>query len=152
MDISGIIIRDASEGDIDALARLESEMFSTPWSVNNLRKDLNASFSVFVVAEREGSIIGYASAWNVAGEIQLNRIAVTGDFRRSGIGTKLMNGIIDRLKRWKPRKVLLEVRERNTAAREFYKSVGFYETGRRNNYYHDDNAILLDLDLIGEER
>jgi ribosomal-protein-alanine N-acetyltransferase len=105
-----------------------------------------------VVAEFEGSIVGYASAWNVAGEIQLNRIAVAGTFRRSGIGTLLMNGIIERLQRWKPRKILLEVRERNTAARAFYKSIGFYETGRRNNYYHDDNAILLDLDLTCWER
>ena len=39
---------------------------------------------------------------------------------------------------------MLEVREKNTAARQFYFSNGFTEKGIRQDYYPDDNAVIIE--------
>ena len=45
--------------------------------------------------------------------------------------------------------VLLEVRASNAQALEFYRALGFQETGRRRQYYADpvEDAVLLGLKL-----
>ncbi len=142
------IIRPITPADINAVARMEREIFASPWTRDNLEKDISASFSIFVVAEMGDVLVGYASAWNVQGEIQLNKIAVLPEHRRSGIGTLLYRGIIGILRGENPSKVILEVREQNEGARRFYEALGFRQTGFRKNYYRDDNAVLLDRDLV----
>ena len=44
-------------------------------------------------------------------------------------------------------KVFLEVRSKNIPARACYKSLGFSEISVRDNYYGDDDAIIMEKDL-----
>ena len=147
-----ILIRKAVHEDIIRIAELENTIFHSPWSISNLEKERTASFSLFLVGETAaGSIIGYITAWNVQGEIQLNRIAVSSNYRRSGVGTILFNALLNECIPYQPYKILLEVRESNTPARNFYRSLGFIENGFRKNYYRDDNAVLLEyIPLLNE--
>jgi ribosomal-protein-alanine N-acetyltransferase len=143
-----ITIRKAAPEDIIRISEIESTVFHSPWSITSLEKELTASFSFFLVAEiKDGSIIGYITAWNIHGEIQLNRIAVLDDYRRTGVGTILCNALLEECEPHHPEKILLEVRESNTSARNFYRALGFIENGFRKNYYRDDNAILLEYNI-----
>lgn len=143
-----IIIRKAVHDDISHISALETSIFHSPWSTPNLEKELAASFSFFLVAEIEKNrVIGYITAWNVHGEIQLNRIAVQEEYRRKGLGSMLFKSLLTECAPHHPEKILLEVRESNSAARSFYKSMGFIENGFRKNYYRDDNAVLLEYAL-----
>lgn len=140
-----IIIRKAIPGDIIRISEMESTVFRSPWSISSLEKELTASFSFFLVAEtRDRDIIGYITAWNIHGEVQLNRIAVIDNYRRTGVGTILFNALLKECDPHHPEKILLEVRESNTSARSFYRTLGFVENGFRKNYYRDDNAVLLE--------
>ncbi len=138
-----MIIRRAEEQDIDQVFLIEQQG-DGDWKRDFFLNELSNSFSVFLVAEKEGRIAGFAVIWNVADEIQLNDIAVSPDFRRTGVGTELIQHIISMPFKIKPAKIFLEVREKNLRAVQFYKSLSFYETGRRKNYYGDDNAILME--------
>ncbi|MCP4132311.1 MAG: GNAT family N-acetyltransferase [bacterium] len=147
MKRAAVEIRSAREEDIDSIYSIGSNN-SISWSRKSYAEELKTAFSVFIIAELIGplekEIIAFAVAWNVAGEIQLNNIAVKESFREEGIATALIDRVIALLRHENPEKIYCEVRERNSAARGFYRSLGFSETGMRKKYYGDDNAILLE--------
>jgi [ribosomal protein S18]-alanine N-acetyltransferase len=141
------LIRDANARDIDAILEIEEECFTAPWSRKSIEHELSVNWSHFLVAERAGEIKGYVIAWDVRGEIQLNHIAVRPGERRRGVGGMLVSAIMDRLAAQGTARVLLEVRSKNEEARGFYRALGFIENGLRKNYYHDDDAILMEKDM-----
>ncbi len=106
--------------------------------------ELETTFSVFIVAEVSGEIAGFAVAWNIPGEIQLNNIAVRKKYRRRGIGTALLREVHESLKDNNPKRIYLETQFRNSGALLFYKNLGYRVNGRRKDYYTDDDAVLLE--------
>ena len=76
-----------------------------------------------------------------AGEYELLNLAVAPESRRQGIGRELVAAWMER----NPGTVFLEVRSSNTAARLFYKSLGFQEISTRPEYYENppEAAIVL---------
>jgi len=117
------------------------------WTRDFFYAEFRNSFSITIVALSENEIAGFAVIWNIAGEIQLNNIAVHPDFRRHGIGTALISHLSGELDPYHPEKILIEVNENNQKARQFYKHLGFMETGIRPRYYDDDSAILMEKEL-----
>jgi len=98
----------------------------------------------FVVALRGKHIAGYAVARRLAeGETELLNLAVHPAFRRRGIGRRLLAEITSRYHG----DLWLEVRQSNFAARNFYKSLGFTESGQRPEYYRDssEHAIVMNF-------
>lgn len=140
-----IRIRSATASDLDAVCSMENEWMSSPWSRAGFENELSHSFSRFIVAENEEGIAGYAVAWEVSGELQLNRIVVRGDRRRRGTGGALLEHLMRGLAPSAHSKVLLEVRARNEEALAFYRASGFVETGLRKRYYGDDDAVLMEM-------
>ena len=144
--MSEIIIRKAQFTDIEQVLEIEKESINS-WTYNQLQQELNNGFSLFLVAEHNGSAAGYLIAWKVADEIQLNSIAVKKDFRKKGIGSKLLYELTGNNSDKKFTSIFLEVRSRNTDAVNFYTDNGFTKTGVRKNYYHDDDALLMEKKL-----
>ncbi len=142
-----LIIRHAQLTDLGKIAEIESQAFENVWTEENLRKEICASFSMMLVAEANGEIAGYISAWKITGEIQINRLAVAASHRRRGIARRLIETLIDQSGMAPPYKILLEVREMNIAARALYRSLNFSENGFRKSYYRNDNAILLEKEI-----
>jgi len=140
-------IRDAADGDLHAIFEIENRVFAPGWTLENLRKELAASFSRVLVAEYSGKVIAFISAWMVRGEMQINRLAVLPEHRRKGVAGALLSTLVSRPVEPPLFKILLEVREKNEAARAFYRSRGFIESGLRKGYYRDDNAVLLEKEL-----
>ncbi|HSV96240.1 MAG TPA: ribosomal protein S18-alanine N-acetyltransferase [Spirochaetota bacterium] len=137
-------IRNALDSDLDTVYSLENEWMQSPWTRMGFENELSNTFSHFVVVENEDGIAGYAVAWEVSGEIQLNRIVVRGDLRRRGFGRALLGHLLREMRPPDAGRVLLEVRARNDAARCFYRAAGFIETGLRKRYYGDDDAVLME--------
>jgi len=136
-------IRLALFTDLDQVCEIEAESIKS-WTYNQFAEELDRSFSCFIVAEKSGIITGYAIAWFIAGELQINSIAVKKDFRRHGIGRKLLDFLISRYSSEILSILYIEVRKKNTEALNFYKSYGLTETGLRKNYYGNDDAILME--------
>ncbi|HOT44114.1 MAG TPA: ribosomal protein S18-alanine N-acetyltransferase [Spirochaetota bacterium] len=138
------MIRTAAAGDIDAVYDIEREGHAR-WDRRQFADELGLNFSRFYVLEEDSDIVGFAVAWIVADEIQLNNIGVRKDRRLRGLGSRLLERVIsDAREAHGPVKIFLEVSELNTAARTFYRKAGFIETGRRKNYYDDVDAILME--------
>lgn len=141
-----IHIRRARPEDIPSLAALEAECFSCPWSEKSFTDFFESPYSVALVAEADGIVCGYVGMYLISGEGEITNLAVSGDYRRQGIGAMLMSALTDTegLTR-----LMLDVRESNTAARSLYERSGFKIDGKRKNFYEKprEDAILMSLDI-----
>lgn len=146
MSIDRLIIRKVNKDDIDEIYFIEKESFDNPWSYKNILHELNLKFSIFILAEIDESITGYAIAWQVQDELQLNKIAVKEEYRRMDIGTRLCNSLMEMTEE-PAKRIFLEVREKNVAAQLFYQKLGFNTVGFRKEYYKTDNALLMEKRL-----
>ena len=145
-----IRIRQAKLYDVPAMARIERDSFGSPWSAEEITKDVTAGGNVYVaVAECGGEKAGYGEIRMVAGEAQIYNIATAPEFRREGIGEALLRHMIDKAEEDGCTLVTLEVRGGNEAAMALYHKLGFREVGRRKGYYAKggEDAVLMDLDL-----
>lgn len=143
-------IRQAKLYDVPVMSRIERDSFESPWSAEEITKDVTAGGNVYVaVAECGDEKAGYGEVRMVAGEAQIYNIAVAPEFRREGIGEALLRHMIEKAEDGGCTLVTLEVRGGNEAAMELYHKLGFREVGRRKGYYSKggEDAVLMDLDL-----
>jgi len=147
-----IIIRKAQFSDIDSVLAIEQESINS-WTYDQFIQELNNKFSLFIVAQSNNSVIGYAVAWKISDEIQINSISVKKNFRKQGIGNKLLAEIIKNDADKVYSTAVLDVKSKNTEAINFYTNNGFTKTGIRKNYYNNDNddAVLMEKILQHED-
>lgn len=141
-----IIVRKAQFTDIDSVHAIEQESIGS-WTYDQFIQELKLNFSIFIIAEYNGSVAGYLTAWKAADEIQLNSIAVKKDLRKKGIGNRLLSELTINDSEKKYTSIFIEVRSRNIDAVKFYTDNGFTKTGLRKNYYNDDDALLMEKKL-----
>jgi ribosomal-protein-alanine N-acetyltransferase len=160
-------VRRACTEDIDEILRIESETSASPWSRSSILHDIetnpDACVAVLICEEdscgedigsgegrsetgAESRIAGYADMWMIAGEAQLNNIAVDEDMRGRGYGRMLLDHMSDECTGRGCSSMTLEVRRSNKAAISLYRGSGFTETGIRPRYYLDNNedAVIMD--------
>ncbi len=82
---------------------------------------------LFFVAESEGKIIGSVMTGYDGHRGWLNYLGVHPDHRKNGCGRLLIEHSIKKLKELECPKINLQVRNSNTAVKDFYKKLGFLE-------------------------
>ena len=142
-------IIDAVKEHIPDIEALEAACFSVPFSREMLLSQLASERHVLLVAEEGGKAVGYVGMMHVLDEGHVTILAVSPLCRRRGLGTKLMEALIERARELKLSFVTLEVRVSNTVARSLYGKLGFVDVGRRKKYYQypTEDAILMTLYL-----
>ena len=146
------VVRPATLDDVDAVARLEAESFpGDEWTPDYLRVAIEGQMPTvrLLVVETGGTVVGHAIISIVYEIAELQRISVTGEHRRRGLATALLEATIDLAARADAERLLLEVRDNNVGALAFYRRAGFTEIDRRERYYRDGTtAIVLQMDLV----
>ena len=135
---------------IPAIAKLERECFSRPWSERMLSEELENQCAAFLTAvDDSGEVLGYAGLLVAADEGYITNVAVFSQYRRRGIAAKLLQVFCDFAAAHHLAFLTLEVRPSNTAAIALYESFGFTERGRRRNYYDlpKEDALILTRDF-----
>ncbi|MBI4412733.1 MAG: ribosomal protein S18-alanine N-acetyltransferase [Deltaproteobacteria bacterium] len=111
----------------------------------DMRDSVANEVSRFFTARYDGVICGYIIFWLVLDEVHLISIAVHPEYRRRKIASKLFQFMLDYVKPG-PKSVYLEVRPSNEDALDFYRKMGFEETGLRKKYYpNGEDAVLMKL-------
>jgi [ribosomal protein S18]-alanine N-acetyltransferase len=156
------MIRLACAKDIPAMIRLERACpMAAHWSEERYRQMFeasaagagrlawvveksNAAADSSVGAQGASQLAGFLVSRQIAGEWELENIVVAADFRRQGLGQRLLNALIAHAHETNSESVFLEVRESNAAARALYEKAGFQATGRRKSYYQSplEDALL----------
>ena len=145
--------RPLTAADLDAVAAIEREVFTDPWS-NRAFGDLFGLDHVrgFVVEDGKGVIVGYAVCSQVADEGEILNLATAPGARRKGIGRALLAAVLQWLGEHGAVKVFLEVRRSNEAAIAMYEAAGFATLGVRPNYYRRPTEDAVTMVLEGTSR
>lgn len=147
-----ITILPMEEGHLDAVAALEQQCFSDPWPRDLLSRQLQSGRHVLLCALCDDTVAGYAGFEYVLDEGYIGNVAVSTDFRRRGLGRKLVEAMLECAQRRELAFLTLEVRAGNEPARGLYEAMGFHVVGVRKNYYEKptEDAILMTVFLSRE--
>ena len=148
-------IRRMSEADLEQVMAIAASLKDAPhWQRDAYLQALDEGATpgrLALVAEdsETGAVTGFAVACLLRPQAELESIAVAEAEQRQGIGRKLFFRLVEELTVAGVREVLLEVRASNQRARDFYRSLGWIETGIRPRYYADpeEDAVLMSLKL-----
>lgn len=135
--------------DAGWVSDIEKKAFSEPWSMAEFAKAAESPDYCYITAKDNDKGVGYAGCVISTCEADITNIAVDEDYRCLGIADKLLTELARILSDREVLKIFLEVRESNEAARKLYCKMGFFEIGRRKNFYRKPNedAILMEKDL-----
>ena len=138
--------------DVDGVAAVEAATFPTPWSRDAFASEMRNVAARYLVAEKDGQVIGYAGAWIILDESHITNIAVLKEARGQGIGRALTAGLLRYLANLGAAYATLEVRKSNEIAQNLYKSLGFIKLGVRKRYYEDngEDALIMVCDHMPE--
>lgn len=149
-------IEDMTPADLPEVVAIEELSFTNPWTRGMFMVEMTLPQSRTIVLKTgEGRnisrIAGYACWWNVSGEVHILDIAVHPSLRCHGIAGRMMEKVFCDARANNAKIIFLEVRASNIPAREFYRKLGFRETGTRKNYYDkpSEDAVCMTLELIG---
>jgi [ribosomal protein S18]-alanine N-acetyltransferase len=141
--------------DLEQVVAIDRASFSLPWPARSFQFELTDNpASRSWVAVLGGRVVGMIVLWLIVDEVHIATIATHPDFRRQGIGARLLIHALSSVKAEGAQRAFLEVRASNTVAQEMYRGFGFMEDGRRLRYYKDNNedAILMSLKELPEEQ
>ena len=140
-----MIITTMGEQHVAQVAALEKLCFSDPWSERSVASELTNKLSLWLVAVENDTVVGYVGSQTVMGETDMMNVAVHPDFRKRGIATALIVGLVEELRKQGSHCLTLEVRASNAPAISVYSALEFREVGRRRNYYHNprEDALIL---------
>ena len=144
-------IRDNGCDFIKDIVTTEAECFSEPWSEDAVSDFLSYSYNGALVCLADGSFAGYVTYTDICGEVQIANVATKESIRRCGVGSFLMEALIEVSEKNGAEVITLEVRSKNVSAIALYEKYGFVTVGTRKNFYKkpDDDAILMNLELKG---
>lgn len=149
-----VLIRDMGPDDVRMVAEVESRSYAFPWSEAIFRDCLRAGYYC-CVAEIDAIVIGYGIMSTGAGEAHVLNLCVGEQFRFRGVGSRMLEHLLEFAGSLGVRDVFLEVRPSNTVAIRLYQSRGFSQIGVRRGYYQAvdgrEDAVVL-RKILGKGR
>lgn len=133
--------------DLDAISPTLISDFDDFYNISTLKSELENENSQYFIAKYNNEIVGFAGIWKSVDEAHITDIVVKKDFRKLGIGSLLLEHLINISKSLENINALtLEVNEENIPAQNLYKKYNFLTVGMRKNYYGlNKNAIIMTL-------
>lgn len=138
--------------DVPAVSQIDKMSFSLPWPEHSFQYEVseNRAARCFVAETEDERIAAMVVSWIIVDELHIATIATHPDFRRQGIGERILKKALIDGKDAGAHLAFLEVRAGNETAQAMYRKFGFEVTGRRPRYYRDngEDAILMTLEPL----
>lgn len=141
-----IKFRDITPEDASIISAFEKETFGTCTDEESYRKLCQRKENIYIMAENNGSTVAYCTITALYETADLCNIAVKERYRRLHIASRLLSECIIRCKGLGVTRILLEARQSNLPALNFYKKMDFMEIGRRKEYYKEpcEDAVIME--------
>jgi len=144
------VLREMRWWDIEPVLELEKDLFPhdawSPalfWSELARARGPRASRRYLVAEAPDGRIVGYGGLAAAGGTGDVQTIAAARDHWGTGLGARLLTGLLTAATDFECREVLLEVRVDNVRAQRLYERFGFEVIGLRRGYYQPGNVDAL---------
>ncbi|QFR48304.1 ribosomal-protein-alanine N-acetyltransferase [Sulfurimonas lithotrophica] len=146
-----MIIKKAQKTDVKALVKLENETFSDanfPLSRESFYYHIKRNL-LLVVYDDKFELLGYALALIHRKKAKLYSLCIQKSYRGSGIAKKLMEQLFYSLNQLNFKIIILEVRQDNYGAINFYKKLGFKQLAISLSFYKDgSNALIMERKIV----
>ena len=138
--------------DLDGIVAIENVSFPTPWPRRVFEREIRSHKSYNRVMRFGGTVVGYLVTWTIYDEVHILNIAVHPDFRKMGIGERMLKDCISHSAECGLKYALLEVRVSNTGAINLYEKLGFKTIHTRRKYYSDtgEDAYVMMVEIDQE--
>ena len=139
-----ILYRYAENKDVFDILSLDEENFS-----NNFDEKFYLEYiknQRVIIAENQKNIVGYILFNQILDEAEIYKIVVSKNFRNKQIAFKIIEFLLDELKKNNVKKIFLEVRKSNIPAISLYKKCGFIDIREIIDYYtnpKEDGIMML---------
>ncbi len=151
-----VTVRAMELQDIPRVREIDLVSFSLPWPERSFRFEIteNPASRLWVVEARlpdgQTLVVGMIVMWLVLDEAHIGTFAIHPEYRRQGIGQKLLADSLLQAHELGVRQCYLEVRRSNVAAQQLYQRFGFEVVSVRNRYYRDngEDALMMTLNAI----
>ncbi len=139
--------------DMADVLKIEQESFEFPWNEEDFLCCLRQRNCIGMVAELEGRVIGFMIYELFQDRMHVMSFAVSAQYRRSGIGTQMIEKLINKLSQQRRTSITLEVRETNLPAQLFFQKQGFRATSVLRDYYEDtsEDAYAMEYLLVEDQ-
>lgn len=140
-----MLIRNMCEKDLPRVYEIERSIFSKPWSEADFKKSLADFNNIYLIVEEQDNIVAYCGLWGVAGEGQINNVAVIKPCRDRGIARSMLTTMLEIGREQGLEAFTLEVRVSNQSAITLYHKLGFKDAGERKNFYEapTEDALIM---------
>ncbi|HET7321714.1 MAG TPA: ribosomal protein S18-alanine N-acetyltransferase [Longimicrobiaceae bacterium] len=138
-------LRPLARSDLPAMLAIERAAFSTPWRSSTFEALFDRADTDLLAAVHQGTLVGYAVCWTILDQAELGNVAVAPECRGRGVGRRLVQAALARVRERGAAECFLEVRASNEAARILYERSGFEPIGRRRRYYSrpTEDAVVM---------
>ncbi len=131
-----------SSAHLPEIIEIAKESFDVLWAPSEFLYFIESKSGVCQGLFFEDKMICYCLGLDIQGDLDIVSIATASKFRRQGLAAILLKNILENISG----EAFLEVDVRNTAARAFYKKMGFNEGRMRKSYYQGKyDAICMAL-------
>lgn len=150
-----LIVEPMRRRDLGAILAIENVSYPKPWTSAVFESEIEMARRGerhYVVARRDGQLVGYAGLMFVVGDAHVTNIACSPRHHRSGIATRLLAELAWEAVARQCQALTLEVRSSNTGAQALYRNFGFAPVGVRQKYYENvEDAIVMWCHDIADE-
>lgn len=137
-------IRNIDKTDIPILVALEEELLKETVGEEMLAAELHNKFAKFYVATVDDKVIGYLSCWMIEDTVDIINVVIDKKYQHLGFGQALFSKMEEEAKISGCNQIMLEVKENNNQAINFYVKQGYEQISMRKNYYRDHtNALIM---------
>lgn len=137
--------------DLDGVQEVDRVSFRAPWTRAMYEQELGNIGHAFIAVLRNAAtaVAGYCAYRLVAGELQINNVAVRPEYRGRGYGRALVEFALRHGREAEADTAILDVRRSNREAMRLYEEFGFTVTGERARYYShpEEDALVMTLDV-----
>ena len=132
-----VTIRWLVRSDLPTVLDIETRLWDRPWDENDFLAALAQRSCIGVVAESGERVLGFLVYLLHKNSYQIVNMAVDPQVWRRGIGSRLVDRLINRLSLTRRNEVWLTVRETNVPAQLFLSACGFQATEVIREHYED---------------
>ena len=119
------LTRQRTERDGEAIVALGADQPWENWTKDNLLAERTDKWKLSVLATLAENPVGYAVASRHGQTVHLHHLIVGAQWRAFGIGTALLQHVLENAHRYGASQLTLKVHRQNTRAIHFYQQYGF---------------------------
>ena len=135
------------EKDISVVVYNDRRILGQSLGEETLKNEIMENpFAYYFIMENpdDSAFLGHVSVWIDSPMAQILNIYVIPEMQSHGLGSILMDFVLEFLKEHEVSTLTLEVRQTNTSAQLYYKKYGFVKVAIRKQYYDDgEDADLM---------